>query len=246
VISLREPQCRDAKSRIGFLMSAPLSQRQSRRHYQVILPGQAAVDFSSLSGPQVLISSSRTIAAGTLWAALIAAAVMPLAIASTDIAVPASLAVREELPAPAHGVTALRFRDIYRNPVGPLGLELSERVRALDGQRVRMVGFMVAEEEARPGVFMFAPLPVRIGHDDEGLADDLPPSTVFVHLPTAAEIVVPHLPGLLQLSGTLSVGAQAESDSGRISTVRLLLDKRTARRFRKLDRQVAGRSRQRH
>ncbi len=180
-----------------------------------------------------------------MWATLIATNLMSLATASTDIAVPDSLAVRKQLPAPARGVTELRFRDIYRNPVGPLGLELSERVRALDGQRVRIVGFMVAEE-AKPGVFMFAPLPVRIGHDDEGLADDLPPSTVFVHLPTAADILVPHLPGLLQLSGTLSVGAKAESDSGRISTVRLLVDKRTVRLFRKLDRQVAGRSTQRH
>jgi hypothetical protein len=166
--------------------------------------------------------------------------------AREGIVVPASLAVRKALAPPPRGVAELRFGDIYRNPVGPLGLELSERVLALDGSRVRIVGFMVAEEEATPGVFMLSPLPAAIGHDDEGLADDLPPSTVFVHLESAADAEIPRLPGLIQLQGTLSVGARSEDHSGRISTVRLLLDKRSTRQLLKLSRQVAARRRQAH
>ncbi len=162
--------------------------------------------------------------------------------AARGIAVPASLAVRKELSPPARGVAELRFRDIYQNPVGPLGLELSERARTLDGKRVRMVGFMVAEEHATPGGFMFAPLPAAVGHDDEALADDLPPSTVFVRLESAPEATVPHLPGLLALHGTLSVGARSEPAFGRISSVRLLLDKRTTGTLLKLNRRLVVKS----
>lgn len=162
--------------------------------------------------------------------------------AARGVEVPASLAVRKELSPPARGVAELRFRDIYQNPVGPLGLELSARVRALDTKRVRIVGFMVADEHSTAGGFMLAPLPAAIGHDDESLADDLPPSTVLVLLESAPEATVPHLPGLLQLHGTLSVGARSEPASGRISTVRLLLDKRTTRTLLKLKRQLAVKS----
>jgi hypothetical protein len=181
----------------------------------------------------------------------IAATAIPASFGSASqvrdgIAVPASLAVRKALAPPPRGVAELRFGDIYRNPVGPLGLELSERALALDGRRVRIVGFMVAEEEATPGVFMLSPLPAAIGHDDEGLADDLPPSTVFVHLESAADAEIPRLPGLIQLQGTLSVGARSEDHSGRVSAVRLLLDKRGTRELLKLSRRVAAHRRQAH
>jgi hypothetical protein len=168
------------------------------------------------------------------------------AAARDAIVVPASLAVRKALAPPPRGVAELRFGDIHRNPIGPLGLELSERVQGLDGRRVRMVGFMVAEEDAAAGVFMLSPLPAAIGHDDEGLADDLPPSTVFVHLASAADVPLPRLPGLIQLQGTLSVGARTEAHSGRVSSVRLLLDRRTTRQLIKLGRKVAVRPRHRH
>ncbi len=162
-----------------------------------------------------------------------------LAAVGEPIKVPSSLAVRKPLLPPPRGIAELRFRDIYRNPIGPRGLELSEQVLALDGKRVRIVGFMVAQEPSTPGVFMFAPVPSAISEDDEGLADDLPPSTLFVHLPLASELIVPNLPGLIQLSGTLSVGARSEAISGRVSSIRLLLDKGPTRSLRKLSRRYA-------
>jgi hypothetical protein len=58
---------------------------------------------------------------------------------------------------------------------------------------------------------------------DNGLADDLPPSTVRVLVPTCREQAVPFAPGLLLLTGTLSLGNRAEAD-GRISLARLALD----------------------
>jgi hypothetical protein len=58
---------------------------------------------------------------------------------------------------------------------------------------------------------------------DNGLADDLPPSTVRVLVPTCREQAVPFAPGLMLLTGTLSVGNRAETD-GRVSIARLELD----------------------
>ena len=82
---------------------------------------------------------------------------------------------------------------------------------------------MVQQEEPPPGRFLLAPMPAQIHEHDNGLADDLPASLVFVSVPTLREKTVPYAPGLMLLTGTLSVGNRAEQD-GRISVVRLALD----------------------
>lgn len=122
------------------------------------------------------------------------------------------------------GAVELRFAELFARPVGPKGLQPSAKLLALDGQRVRMVGYMVAAELPTPGSLVLTPLPASMGDEDEHLADDLPPQAVFVHLSgPAADQVLPNLAGLLRLQGTLSVGPQNEAD-GHVSTVRLLLD----------------------
>jgi hypothetical protein len=63
-----------------------------------------------------------------------------------------------------------------------------------------------------------------LGDEDESLADDLPASAVYIHLESASKEFVVYLPGLIKLTGTLQFGAQQEPD-GRVSTVRLLLDR---------------------
>ena len=125
-------------------------------------------------------------------------------------------------PLPA-GVAELKFSDFFVTPVGARGLDLTDKLRQLDGQRVRMLGYMVHQEEPPPGTFLFSPLPAQVHEHDNGLADDLPPSTVRVLVPTCREQVVPFAPGLMLLTGTLSVGNHAEAD-GRISIARLALD----------------------
>jgi hypothetical protein len=137
--------------------------------------------------------------------------------------VPAALAVLSELPPPAAGVTDLKFRELFKLPIGPRGLEPSEKLISLNGQRVRMVGYMAKEEASAAGMFILSPLPVTMGDEDESFADDLPASAVFVHMESASNAVIPYLPGLIKLTGTLQFGAQQEGD-GRVSTVRLLLD----------------------
>jgi len=144
---------------------------------------------------------------------------------------PASVAVKGTLSAPPAGVTDLKFREMFKLPIGPKGLELSDKLLALAGKPVRMVGYMVAQDADTPGQFILSPLPVEVGDEDESLSDDLPASSVFVHTaPGAAKQEIPHLRGLISVTGTFRVGAQEEA-GGRVSSFRLELDDRASRIF---------------
>lgn len=125
-------------------------------------------------------------------------------------------------PLPA-GVTELKFNEFFVNPVGPRGLEFTEKLRGLDGRRVRILGYMAHREVQPPGVFLFTPFPVEVHDHDNGLAEDFPASVVQVSVPTLRDQPVPHARGLMLLTGTLSIGNQSEPD-GRVSLVRLVLD----------------------
>jgi hypothetical protein len=127
------------------------------------------------------------------------------------------------LPPAPDGVKDLFFDEFFRSPVGPKGLDLTERLASLNGERVRILGYMVQQSKATPWTLLLAPLPL-ISHETEfGLAEDLPASTVRVVLPRSAQPVTPHTPGLLLLTGRLEVGDREEAD-GRHSLVRLIAD----------------------
>jgi len=151
-----------------------------------------------------------------------------------------------ELPPLPAGVQELNFKDFFKMPVGDYGLELTDRLRSLDGKRVRMVGYMVFEDLTRcnsctvaktvggrpvpawmeatvPGRMMFTFRPCAVSFSHYGLSDDLPPQTVFVSVPDKVGQLVPFTPGPMLLTGILSVGSKKEMD-GRISVVRLELD----------------------
>ena len=127
------------------------------------------------------------------------------------------------LPPLPRGVTQLTFGEFFVKPVGPKGLTLTDKLVSLDGQRVRMAGYMVEQDKGVPGIFLFAALPVHLHDHDSALADDLPAAVVHVRVPTCRERPVPYARGLMLLTGTLSVGSREEPD-GRISLVRLALD----------------------
>ncbi len=154
---------------------------------------------------------------------------LALAVASGGLAtLPAHAAGEQAGPAMAE---ELKFGEIFKRPVGPKGFELSPRVIALDGRTVRIVGYMVSRETTVPGQFILSPLPVSIGDEDESFSDDLPASAIFVHLaPAHAGRTVPNLSGLIELVGTLQVGAAEEPD-GRVSAVRLRLDESQSARL---------------
>ena len=73
-----------------------------------------------------------------------------------------ALEVRGELPAPPAGVAILKFGEFFQMPVGPLGLEPSEKLLALNGKRIRLVGYMVREENP------VRPLPVLAAAGQSG------------------------------------------------------------------------------
>lgn len=149
------------------------------------------------------------------------------------------------LPPLPEGVVDLKFGDIFRSPVGSRGLELTDKVRALDGKKVRFLGYMVREHIDKcglcvpasatsaklpdwvgcviPGRLLLTPEPVQINQLHYGLCDDLPAQTVFVKVPDQFGELIPYTPGLLLLTGTLSLGNHTEPD-GRISVIRLTLD----------------------
>jgi hypothetical protein len=150
------------------------------------------------------------------------------------IRIPAILVVDSKLDAPHAGLSDLKFQDVFKLPVGPKGLEPTARLLELDGKRVRIVGYMVRQESPATDAFLFSPLPVLLGDEDESLADDLPPSTIRIDLPTSHGIVVPMLPGLLQLTGILHVGMRTDATTGRATPAQLTLDARPERALRRL------------
>lgn len=185
--------------------------------------------FSTLQGPPAparpfYSSFGPMFRNGGLLVGLLAALGSGPAVAHGGAVVPhraAALEVRGELPPPRAGVAAIKFAEFFRMPIGPLGLEPSEKLMALNGKVVRLVGYMVKEDTPTAGRFLLSPLPVSLGDEDESMSDDLPPTAVSVHLRGSKN--PPYVAGLIQLTGTLDVGAKNESD-GRVSSVRLVLE----------------------
>jgi len=132
------------------------------------------------------------------------------------------LSVKGELPPLPSGVTDLKFREFFKSPIGQRGLEPTKKLLELNGKPVRLIGYMAKQEQPPAGVFILALTPIFMGDEDEVFADDLLPTSVYVHLGTS-QTTVPFIPGLIHLTGVLNVGSQVEED-GRISSVRLMLD----------------------
>jgi hypothetical protein len=147
---------------------------------------------------------------------------------------PTTLGVNGKLaPAPA-GVTDLKFSEMFRMPVGPQGLEATDKLQSLNGQRVRLVGYMVTQDRAYNDFLILTPTPVMLGDEDESLSDDLPVTSMFVHLaPGTAAKTLPNVRGLMQLTGTLRLGSHEEPD-GHVSSMRLELDVPTSKQLAKL------------
>jgi hypothetical protein len=134
----------------------------------------------------------------------------------------ASAALAQTLPAPTDA-PLLRFADFFKLPMGGRGLEMAPALLQANGQQVRLDGYMVQQEQPGLGHFMLTPRPVRMSEHADGDADDLPAAWVMVYLaPEQQDFAVPYQRGLMELSGTLSVGRLEETD-GRVSWVRLQL-----------------------
>ena len=135
----------------------------------------------------------------------------------------------ETPPANLTNPSNLRFKDFFRTPIGPRGLEISDTLRRSDGQLIALTGYMVQQETPAVGHFMLTPRPVQMSEHSDGDADDLPPATVLVYLDAAQkDWVIPHTRGLVSLTGVLTVGRH-EGPDGRIAWVQLQLGPDAAR-----------------
>lgn len=114
----------------------------------------------------------------------------------------------------------LEFRDLV--VVQNNRPRLSEKVRALAGHRVRIIGYMAHLELAPKGGFYLAPMPV---HSDESAAGvgDLPLESVLVLSRTVGAQPFPAEDGPVEVAGTLAVGPEEDSE-GRANWLRITLD----------------------
>lgn len=136
----------------------------------------------------------------------------------------AALMVTKKPSAPPAGVEDLKFRDLFKLPVGDKGLEPGERLLALDGKRVRVIGYMVKQPVAPKGSFLLSPLPVEVSDEDEPLADDMPASTIAVTVRGAVPRPIGWSRGLVQAIGLLKVGAYTDAATGRVFPAQIILD----------------------
>lgn len=135
--------------------------------------------------------------------------------ARATVAPPAALTATSAL---AEGVTELTLRELYQMPIGPRGLVPSAKLLALDGKQVRVVGYMVGEDEPLAGRLILAPMPTQLVDEDEPESDDLPPNVIYVNFPSS--IQTHSMRGPIRLTGALRLGALPQPD-GRLAAVRL-------------------------
>ena len=147
-----------------------------------------------------------------MWSALWLAAALSAAPVTTAGTATAA-------PAPAEAVP-LTFADLLAP--GP-ALTPAPRLAGLVGRRVKLAGFMAELEEGPLGAFYLASRPVRCDEGGAGTGDH-PPDAVRVVVRSAAGQEIPFYPGLLEVTGRLETGAQADDD-GRPSFFRITLDR---------------------
>jgi hypothetical protein len=131
-----------------------------------------------------------------------------------------------KVPSPAaaskrSGVPSLAFGEFFEATASEI--KPSERLLALSGQRVKLVGFMAKMEVSPKGAFYLTPRPVSCDEEGGGTAD-LPPEAVYVVVRSSTGQEIPHTPRALEVTGLLEVGYHVETDD-RVTHIRLLLDR---------------------
>ena len=118
----------------------------------------------------------------------------------------------------------LEFGELFKTPVGPRGLEYSEKALSLAGKRVRIRGHMVRQARPIPWCFLFSPVPQTLHEREYGLADDLPMNCLHIRVPKSVAPIVQHRPGSFAITGVLEVGPQEEADERR-SVARVIMNR---------------------
>jgi hypothetical protein len=133
-----------------------------------------------------------------------------LAIAGVGIALPC-------VP-PARAGERVRFEEMYKAS-GVLGLELSDKLVALDGKPVEISGFMAPPLKAEAGFFVLTREPVSLCPFCDSEAD-WPSDIVVVFLREGVRFSQTNR--AISVSGTLEIGSKLDPKTGFVSLVRLI------------------------
>lgn len=156
----------------------------------------------------------------------IAGTQMPTLLAAAGLLIAATATATTAAPSPAPLPTVANLPTLPLDALvvgGPRGLAPSPQARALDGQRVRLTGFMARLEDPPEGAFFLVPTPVS-GDEGGGGTADLPPEAVRVEVRSAGGAPVRWLAGPLEVTGRFEVGPEEDAE-GRVSWFRLVLDR---------------------
>lgn len=121
------------------------------------------------------------------------------------------------LPRSARAATDLAFAELY-GKVGVLGLEFSPKVIELDGQPVRITGFMAPPLKAEADFFVLGKQPMAICPFCSSDAD-WPDDIVVIYL--RRKQTFEHTTGLVTVEGTLEHGSWTDPETGFVSLLRV-------------------------
>ena len=146
-----------------------------------------------------------------------------LAISASFLGLTCSTQVRSQVRWDTTEPTALELQSFFKLPMGPKGLEVTDKVKQASGQKVRMTGFMVKNELPTQGAFMLAPRPVQMSEHADGDANDLPASVCWVYLDSSQkDWLVPYIPGPVTVEG-LFMFKRLEATDGSVAWFHLQL-----------------------
>jgi hypothetical protein len=119
---------------------------------------------------------------------------------------------------PAWASEKVRFEEMYKAS-GVLGLELSDKLVALNGKPVEISGFMAPPLKAEAGFFVLTREPVSLCPFCDSEAD-WPSDIVVVSLREGVRFSQTNR--AISVSGTLEIGSKLDPKTGFVSLVRLI------------------------
>lgn len=146
-----------------------------------------------------------------------------IAISASFLGLTFSTQVRSQVRMDLKEPVALEFQTFFKMPLGPKGLEVTDKLVQADGQFVRLQGFMVKSEIPMRGSFILSPRPVQLSEHADGDANDLPASACWIYLDSSQKNwVVPHIPGPIAVEGIFNF-KRMEAPDGSIAWFHLQL-----------------------
>jgi hypothetical protein len=133
------------------------------------------------------------------------------------LVVAAGLAGANALPRPAGAAERLQFSELYKG-AGILGLQISDKLRALAGKPVEMAGFMAPPLKAEARFFVLTREPLSLCPFCSSDAD-WPADIVIVLLRDEIRFVQSNQ-GIV-VAGVLELGSKLDPQTGFVSQIRL-------------------------